>query len=413
MGILDNYFAQMQAETAQHQAQFGMTPSGPAGNPSAEGLAAINSGKNWTDPNTGWVYSPNMEGGYNNEGGNFAGTQNGWQANFPGFENSGDYYYINGQQMPLGGTGFGDLMSSTFHDLAPVAGMVVGGATLGAGLGALAAGGAGAAGGVGAADASLAVQGNSINAFEGGLGAAGGGGGAGVGGMSGMDLAADGAPGMSIDSAAPSLGGGGSAGMSQADIENLMRDGGAAGGAGGGGLSSLLQTPAGLQALTTLVGGGLSLASGNKASGQIQDLLNKSDPFAQYRPMYGQMLESQMTHPNVAGLPGYQAGLEAVQRAGAGQGFTGSGNMEASLLKYGGDFWQQQEQNLATLAGANISPNSAPFLNAIGGAQTSQNAGIVNLLKGGAGILPYLSNGGSTSAYTPVAGGASAGAPQF
>lgn len=44
---------------------------------------------------------------------------------------------------------------------------------------------------------------------------------------------------------------------------------------------------------------------------------------------------------DVTKLPGYQAGLEAVRRSMASQGYQGSGNMMAALSKYGGDFYNQ------------------------------------------------------------------------
>jgi hypothetical protein len=57
-------------------------------------------------------------------------------------------------------------------------------------------------------------------------------------------------------------------------------------------------------------------------------------------------------------MPGYQAGLEAVQRSMASQGFTGSGNMMAALSKYGGDFYQQQLNNLTQQAGGMPAANA-------------------------------------------------------
>ena len=50
----------------------------------------------------------------------------------------------------------------------------------------------------------------------------------------------------------------------------------------------------------------------------------------------------QLPNPgDITGMPGYQAGLEAVRRSMASQGFQGSGNMMAALQKYGGDFYNQ------------------------------------------------------------------------
>lgn len=56
------------------------------------------------------------------------------------------------------------------------------------------------------------------------------------------------------------------------------------------------------------------------------------------------------------GMPGYQAGLEAVQRSLASQGYQGSGNMMAALQKYGGEAYQGMWQG--NLAAANMMSNA-------------------------------------------------------
>lgn len=61
-----------------------------------------------------------------------------------------------------------------------------------------------------------------------------------------------------------------------------------------------------------------------------------------YSFIEAQKIRRGMRPPNagdVTSLPGYQAGLEAVQRSMASQGYSGSGNMMAALQKYGGDFY--------------------------------------------------------------------------
>lgn len=64
--------------------------------------------------------------------------------------------------------------------------------------------------------------------------------------------------------------------------------------------------------------------------------------------LYGQYENAQNRRrfrmPNAAdmpNMPGYQAGLEAVRRGMASRGYAGSTNMDAALLKYGGDFYNQ------------------------------------------------------------------------
>jgi hypothetical protein len=94
-----------------------------------------------------------------------------------------------------------------------------------------------------------------------------------------------------------------------------------------------------------------------------------ADPFAQYRGYYGDQLKALTQDPNsITKLPGYQAGLEAVQRSMAAQGFAGSGNMATALQKYGGDFYNQTMDRYAQLAGAGANPAAAAQLG-LGGAQ--------------------------------------------
>ena len=88
---------------------------------------------------------------------------------------------------------------------------------------------------------------------------------------------------------------------------------------------------------------------------QMQREAQAADPMAPYRAQYAQQLAALQANPSsITGMPGYQAGLDAVQRSLAAQGYMGSGNMMAALQKYGGDFYQQQFNNLAGLA--NVSP---------------------------------------------------------
>ncbi len=54
------------------------------------------------------------------------------------------------------------------------------------------------------------------------------------------------------------------------------------------------------------------------------------------------------TAQNVQNLPGYQAGMDAVQRSMAAQGYQGSGNMMAALQNYGQQAYQQAMGNYQT-----------------------------------------------------------------
>lgn len=194
-----------------------------------------------------------------------------------------------------------------------------GAAEVGAGaLGAGAAGGAGLglAGGAGAA-AGLGIEGASAYGLEAGL----------AGGWGSLG-AADFGAGLGLSDAG-ALGGMGVFG----DL---------AGSAGGGGLGSLFGS----------AGNYLSSMTPGKAMGAANMLTG----------LYGltqqQKLRKQMQPPdprNLPGTPGYQAGLEAVQRSMAAQGYQGSGNMMAALQKYGGDAYQQNWQGNIASAQAGMS----------------------------------------------------------
>lgn len=274
--------------------------------------------------------------------------------------------------------------------------------TGGAGLAAMGAGAAGGAGGLsefagastvdpmmfggtgaatwGAAPEALAGAGG-----LGGLGAAGGGGGLGMGG----DM-------VGVDSGAGGIGG---SGISWGQGLNLVK-------------------------------GIAGFAQGQQSSGVAQQtantVLQRSDPFYAYRAGWANTLQQYAqgmpslspTSTDVLQLPGFQAGLEAVQRAGAAQGFTGSGNMAVALSKYGGDFFNQERnynlekfkaqqqafgQNLSQFgrfAGADMSPNTGTYANLIGGGLSDQQYGQNQLLKGLGGM--FGQGGGGGAAPTPT-----------
>jgi hypothetical protein len=156
--------------------------------------------------------------------------------------------------------------------------------------------------------------------------------------------------------------------------------GGATGvGGGGGGIMDMLRQRMGAMGLdkSTLgtIGGGLNIFSGLyglNAAQQMQAMARNADPMAAYRPGYAAQLAQLTSNPSmITSMPGYKAGLQAVERSMAAQGYQGSGNMMAALQKYGGDFYNQQVNQLASLGGANISPSVA-----------MQGMGMGNLLAG-------------------------------
>lgn len=104
------------------------------------------------------------------------------------------------------------------------------------------------------------------------------------------------------------------------------------------------------------------------------------------RGLAGAQLRGLLTDPSsITSLPGYQAGLEAVQRSMAAQGYMGSGNMMAALQKYGGDFYNNAVSQLSGLAGAGQNPAAGASL-AMQGALNSTNLANLGLQDIGIGL---------------------------
>jgi hypothetical protein len=114
--------------------------------------------------------------------------------------------------------------------------------------------------------------------------------------------------------------------------------GSGASGSGLGTLSSLLSIGSGAYGINNAI--------------QMSELAKQiGQSGGQYAPQYAAQLSALEANPNsITSMPGYQAGLEAVERAGAAQGFQGSGNLAAALQQYGGNFFNQQVQQLQSLA---------------------------------------------------------------
>lgn len=81
------------------------------------------------------------------------------------------------------------------------------------------------------------------------------------------------------------------------------------------------------------------------------------DPFAGQRPQYQAQLSTLMNDPSgIVNMPGYEAGMQAIMRKMASQGYLASGNMMNSLMQYGGQFYQDAVKNLMQLSGGNMAP---------------------------------------------------------
>ena len=81
------------------------------------------------------------------------------------------------------------------------------------------------------------------------------------------------------------------------------------------------------------------------------------DPFAGQRGQYQAQLATLASDPSfITKLPGYEAGLQAVQRSMAANGYLGSGNMMLALQNYGQKAYQDEFARLSSLAGVGIQP---------------------------------------------------------
>lgn len=97
---------------------------------------------------------------------------------------------------------------------------------------------------------------------------------------------------------------------------------------------------------------------GMEQAQKLRQQASQADPFAPYRAQYAAQLAQLSSDPGayLTKLPGYEAGIQAVNRGMAAGGYLGSGNQMVALQKYGGDIYNQEATRLANLAGANISP---------------------------------------------------------
>jgi hypothetical protein len=98
---------------------------------------------------------------------------------------------------------------------------------------------------------------------------------------------------------------------------------------------------------------------GDKQAKLAQKGIEASDPFAKYRPEYGEKLQSLMNDPSsIVNTPEYKARQEAAARAMSAQGYTGSGNAIIEAAEAGGKSFQQAYENLSNLAGVGATPGA-------------------------------------------------------
>ena len=151
---------------------------------------------------------------------------------------------------------------------------------------------------------------------------------------------------------------------------------GAVGGAGGAGAASgfgpLIQQlgetggaiKTGLGALSVAEGlYGIGAASrANSTNNSLIPQVNSLGPYSQQAA--SQLMALQANPSSVTSTPGYKAGLEAVEQSDAAKGTFGSGNTLLDLQNYGQQAYQQQFNNLMSIA--------------TGGSQTAASAAGVN-----------------------------------
>lgn len=140
------------------------------------------------------------------------------------------------------------------------------------------------------------------------------------------------------------------------------------------------------------IGSGLyGMSQSQKLKQQAQQASQQADPFGPYRGQFAQQLSALGKDPSsITSMPGYGAGLQAVERRMASQGFNGSGNMMTALSKYGGDFYNNAISQLSGLSGAQFNPASGAALGLQG------NTSAINLASQSLASLGY-GLGGNTS----------------
>lgn len=136
-----------------------------------------------------------------------------------------------------------------------------------------------------------------------------------------------------------------------------------------------------------------------------EQAMKTENPFGPYRDEYAQKLRGLYADPSsITKMPGYEAGIQAVNRGMAKSGYLGSGNQMTALQKFGGDFFNAEADRLAMLAGAKFAPGGGSQLlqGSIAAKQLEGNA-LNTLIYGvlGAGASGVLGRGGGN----PIPGG--------
>lgn len=106
-------------------------------------------------------------------------------------------------------------------------------------------------------------------------------------------------------------------------------------------------------------GAALSILSGLDAMRSARNMSESMAPFDRYRSGFAARAAGLEADPKqLLNSPGYRAGLQAVQRAMAAQGYTGSGNAAVRIAEFGNDFFNRESDRLARLGGAGAAPGA-------------------------------------------------------
>jgi hypothetical protein len=172
---------------------------------------------------------------------------------------------------------------------------------------------------------------------------------------------------------------------------------GALGGAGGGGASAAAAaegSAAAAPAASAAAGGGegslglrdyYNIMSGLYGLYQGERVADRMDPFGPHRGYFAERLMELERNPGlITSRPGYRAGLEAITREMASKGYLGSGNQMVALSRYAGDFYNQEANRLAQLAGAGAAPGGGELARA-----GLQGQGLASIAYG---LAPYTTN---------------------
>ncbi len=114
---------------------------------------------------------------------------------------------------------------------------------------------------------------------------------------------------------------------------------------------------AGIKGLWDIGTGAYGAYKGYEMQNLAKEYAGKADPFGPQRGYYASQLQALQANPSmVTQLPQYKAGLDAIARQNASQGYLGSGNSQAMSADFAAKLYQSELERLAGLAGAGISP---------------------------------------------------------